>query len=566
MILKIFRSATSLLDFDLKKKIKSLQLIYLLVTLAEFLNVTLFYTFLNSLFQVENQNYLTNFFGKNFNIYIDSIYGSLILIIVFFISNFSTVYLNYKIFYLSEIISASLSSNFFKKILTTKFKIYSKFHPSEIIKKINVEIPLLSAGVFQPILMLFSKIVVLIIFITFILLNFDYRASLLIIFVFLIYLSIFFIFKKILFNYGKKISLYLGLMNKSLYESLNNFLLIKLLNKELFFIKKFKNYLNAQAKFKSYGYLIGQFPKSLIEFLVFATLIFLSFIIYNQDAEALYDLLPLIAIIAFIGYRVLPIGQQIYSSITLIKNSSYVLGKIKKNFKLFETEKFEPSIKQINKINTLQLKKINFYYDEPKNLIIENFSFNFKKGKMYLIKGSSGKGKTTLINLIMGFLEPKSGSIFVNKTKKINIKNMDIIRNKTFFSPQFSYLFNANLYQNISLDFSSNKIINNKLYINALKNANIFRDLKSYVKNFNKKIGHLGSTLSGGQIQRISIARVYYNKRDIIIFDEPTNNLDQKNKSILLKNIRNLKKNSIVIVLSHDDDVEKYSDHKILLN
>ena len=99
----------------------------------------------------------------------------------------------------------------------------------------------------------------------------------------------------------------------------------------------------------------------------------------------------------------------------------------------------------------------------------------------------------------------------------------------------------------------------------SLKSSNLYKELKSYINHKNKKLGHKGVDLSGGQIQRISLARVFYNNRNILIFDEPTNNLDSKNKKIILENILKLKKDRIIIILSHDSDILKYSNKVINL-
>jgi ATP-binding cassette, subfamily B, bacterial PglK len=570
MIFKTFRASLSFLSSDLKKKIIKLQFVYFFNSLAEFINVSLFYTFLSSVFQPNDKNFITIFFKEELNLSFNSFYGILFLVGFFFISNFCTVFLNYKIFYISEIISASLATNFFKKIISTKYETFSRYHPSEIIKKINIEIPILSTGIFQPLLIFFSKLIILIVFIVFILIAFDYRATLFLIFLFSFYISIFLFFKKIIFNYGKNISNFLSSINKILYESLNNFQIIKLLNKELFFVQLLKKKLINQAIVKSYGYLISQFPKSLIEFLIFSTMAFSFLWIGKQGSDALISFVPVLGTMAFIGYRVLPIGQQLYASLTTIKNSSYVLDSIQKNFQIFVPEKFNATGQKerhsSEKIFSLKLKNIFFrYYDSSVN-ILENFSCTFQKNNVYLIRSDSGKGKTTLINVIMGFLKPITGKIIINQEHIANNKNIIPYRQNIFFSPQFSFLFDATLYQNITLDFSSKNKANDALYFESLKKSKLYKDLKLYRLKPGKKIGHAGSALSGGQIQRVALARLFYNRRDVMIFDEPTNNLDNKNKNSILKEIKNLKKNRIVIILSHDTAVEKYCDQIINLN
>jgi ABC-type multidrug transport system fused ATPase/permease subunit len=569
MIKKIIFTSFSFLDNDLKKKIINLQFLYFFNSAAEFLNVSLFYAFLNSIFYTDQNSYLGSYFKNLFNLPLNSFYGILCIVIIFFLSNLSTVFLNYKIYYISENISSALSVKFYKKIFLTKFEIFNKYHPSEIIKKINNEIPILSTGIFQPLLIFFAKLFILIFFAVFIFVTLDYKTSLFFLILIIIYISIFVFFKKRLFNYGKKVSKVLSSINKILYETLNNFQIIKLLSKENFFSNFLEKNLQEQAKIKSYGYLIGQFPKSLIEFLIFSTLAFSFLLFDSHDNQSIIKFLPILGTVAFIGYRVLPIGQQLYSSFTMIKNSTFILDTIKNNFKSFAPEDTikvkKNSYDNLSKIFNINLKNIKFRYKEAKSNIFENFSYNFKLNNIYLINANSGKGKTTLVNIIMGFLKPSSGNIVLNDKYYLNNQNINLYRTKISFLPQFTFLFDANLYQNVTLDFLENRKYNNRAYAASLKSSNLHKELKSYINHKNRKLGHKGADLSGGQIQRISLARVFYNNRNILIFDEPTNNLDSKNKKIILENILSLKKDRIIIILSHDNDIMKYSNRVINL-
>jgi ABC-type multidrug transport system fused ATPase/permease subunit len=569
MIKKIIFTSFSFLDNDLKKKIINLQFLYFFNSAAEFLNVSLFYAFLNSIFYSDQNSYLGSYFKNLFNLSLNSFYGILCIVIIFFLSNLSTVFLNYKIYYISENISSALSVKFYKKIFLTKFEIFNKYHPSEIIKKINNEIPILSTGIFQPLLIFFAKLFILIFFAIFIFVTLDYKTSLFFLILIIIYISIFVFFKKRLFNYGKKVSEFLSSTNKTLYETLNNFQIIKLLSKENFFSNFLEKNLYEQAKIKSYGYLIGQFPKSLIEFLIFATFAFSFLLFDSHDNQSIIKFLPVLGTVAFIGYRVLPIAQQLYSSFTMIKNSTFILDTIKNNFKSFTPEDTikvkKNNYDNLSKILNINLKNIKFRYNEAKSNIFENFSYNFKLNNIYLINANSGKGKTTLVNIIMGFLKPSSGNIVLNDKYYLNNQNINLYRTKISFLPQFTFLFDANLYQNVTLDFLENKNNNTQAYVESLKSSNLYKELKSYINHKNKKLGHKGVDLSGGQIQRIALARVFYNNRNILIFDEPTNNLDSKNKKIILENILKLRKDRIIIILSHDSDILKYSNKVINL-
>jgi len=559
-MIKILFSLKYFLDKNLKNKLLILFILYLIFPVVEFFNLSFFLTFLVSLFDPEKTNWLTSIIlNYNNNLEHLNIVIFSFLIIFFFASNLLMVYVNYKNYYIGEEVAANLGSRLFSRVISGKFINYIKFHPSEIIKKINIEIPILSAGVFQSILQILSKSLIFLIFLIFIFFNFE-KNSIFYISIFVgIYVLIFFFFKKLLFNFGKKVSKLNSEINKNLYDSLNNFKILQLYKKEKFFFDQISSHLYSQAKYKSFGYLIGQFPKSFIEFLAFSSLAIFFLYVRNRSGDSFLSQIPQLGLIAFIGYRMLPITQQIYSSFTLIKNSLYILNTIKSDFILYKKVDFNKNvrIKNFKKINQIKLKNINFrYFDGPK--IINAFNYNFKKNNIYLFFSKSGKGKTTLMNILSGFLLPENnGKLFINNNQ-VDFKNLENLKNYTTYMPQFTHLFDRSLYENITLDLESNfKRENNKKYFSLIKKLGLNIELKRLIKNSNKKLGHKGSTLSGGQIQRIALARAFFGLKDVVILDEPTNNLDEKNKFKVLNLIKNNKREKIIIILSHDEDLKR---------
>jgi ABC-type multidrug transport system fused ATPase/permease subunit len=551
-----------------KKKIFKLQLLCLVNLLNEFINVSFIYSFLLSLFNNGSASKINQIFLEYFKITFNSYSGAILLISVFFISNFFIIYLNYKIYKYSELICNEVSANYYRTILNAQYEKFIILHPAEIIKKLNSEMPLISHGIFQPLLMFFSKLLILFALSIFLALTFSYKVIFIMLFIFLIYLIIFFSIQKITYYYGKKVSLLLSSINKVLYETFNNFQIISLHNLKSYFYNSYKTDLDSQSLVKSLGYLISQSPKTIIETLSFSIMIiiFVYFGLDNSNTVNLY--IPILATIAFVGYRILPVGQQLYLSIILIKNSFYVLSTINKDFEYLsiktQYKKEEIEKKNIIKdIKTLQLKNIFFKYKQDNKFIIKNFNYNFKKDNIYLISADSGKGKTTLINVIMGFLKQQKGTILVNKKNYSESYHENIKKFISYF-PQATFLFDANLYENTTLEFNS-QYKNLEKFKNSLKEANLLKELSGYLNNKNQLTGHKGSKLSGGQIQRISISRIFYNPKKIIILDEPTNNLDEFNKKIILRNIYKLKKDRILIILSHDKKIIPFVDKVIYL-
>ena len=214
--------------------------------------------------------------------------------------------------------------------------------------------------------------------------------------------------------------------------------------------------------------------------------------------------------------------------------------------------------------NSLKLNNLTKKYQKNKNIkILNNINFKFESGKVYSIVGPSGSGKSTLLNMLSFIDTPTSGSIEFNN-KKINIINKyenDYIRSKNI----------GIIYQDKNLlpDFTA---VENVLLPNLLisNNKNISTNLaKKIIKKFglSLRINHYPSELSGGENQRIAIARAIINEPNIILADEPTGSLDFENAKQIFEILFNLKsKNRIIIFATHNRYFANMADCKIMMN
>jgi len=172
------------------------------------------------------------------------------------------------------------------------------------------------------------------------------------------------------------------------------------------------------------------------------------------------------------------------------------------------------------------------------------------------IIGETGSGKTTLIDIIIGLNNPHNGKIFIDKKdiSKASIKHW--IKNIAYVS-QRVYLFNSSIRNNVTFEPDNQKIDDIK-FNNIIKTVNLlnFINQKSTKEYF--MVGEFGKNVSGGQRQKIGIARALYSNRPIIIFDESTNSLDQKNEKIVIKNLCNLKNKTIIFITHSQNVVQKF--------
>ena len=214
---------------------------------------------------------------------------------------------------------------------------------------------------------------------------------------------------------------------------------------------------------------------------------------------------------------------------------------------------------QFNKF--FSLNDISKSYNGKK--ILNKINIEIKKGQIIGISGDSGSGKTTLVSIIKQILKEDEGNIYVDDIK-INSKNVLSWQQKIGFVSQDTFILKGSILENIA--FGVQEIdYDYDLIKEVLKLAN----LEEFVakRNLNYLLDENGKNISGGQIQRIAIARSLYAQSEILIFDEFTSSIDKKNELKILETVKNLKEsNKTIIIISHDKDVFKICDNVLKLN
>ncbi len=199
----------------------------------------------------------------------------------------------------------------------------------------------------------------------------------------------------------------------------------------------------------------------------------------------------------------------------------------------------------------MRLQNIYFSYKKRKTLF-NNLNLNIKKGDIIGIKGSSGSGKTTLVNIILGIVNYHKGKIIINKKFKVEETNFDRL---TSYTPQDLFLINGSIEENIALGVEKNNIDKVKMNL-ALKKSGLSNFVNRLPKKRKTKVNSNILNISGGQAQRIAIARNFYYEKKINIFDEFTSALDEENENKILKYLKSSK--NTIIIISHKSSSLKY--------
>ena len=275
----------------------------------------------------------------------------------------------------------------------------------------------------------------------------------------------------------------------------------------------------------------------------------LAYLITGDDGVS--KALPLLGAVAIGSQRLLPLIQNGYNALIKLRGS---LAAIQDIVRFLSQEKLDYLVDINNKdklefVRNIELKEIEFSYTESGLKVFKGINLEISKGNKIGFIGKTGSGKSTLIDIIMGLLEPIQGSIFIDKTK-INKKNLKSWQNNIAHVPQHIYLSDESITNNIAFGLSKEDIDISKVK-EVAEQAKIAETIEKMPKKYDTKIGERGIRLSGGQRQRIGIARALYKGADLIVLDEATSALDNTTEKEIMDIFNNLGKDITVLIIAH---------------
>ena len=331
-----------------------------------------------------------------------------------------------------------------------------------------------------------------------------------------------------------------------------------------FFIQNFFRPSKIYAKNISYSQIIELLPRYFIEAIAFSAIIILILTLILRDIN-FTEIAPFLALYIFVGYRTLPSIQAIYSAFVTLRFSEQIINSLHNDLLSFKIKDFysknEYSINRIFLENSIILKNINFNYRNSKKTVLKNINITIPAFTRVGIIGSTGSGKSTIVNIILGLLNPSQGLLNVDGII-IDENNKNLWQKNLSFVPQQIYLSNSSIKSNIAFGVEAQNI-NYDAVLDAAKNSSIHDFIiKELPDQYDTIVGDRGVRLSGGQRQRIGIARALYNKSKVLILDEATNALDYITEASIINKISNLYDKITIILITHR--VETLRDFDII--
>tara|TARA_Y100001968_G_C19444330_1_gene764376 strand:+ start:381 stop:2117 length:1737 start_codon:yes stop_codon:yes gene_type:complete len=499
--------------------------------------------------------------------------GLAVFITILFSITFKAI-TSYFLFRYSRMRTSSISNRLLEKYLNQPYSWYLNKSSSGLFNNIINEVGNVVSGGLRPLLNLFSQgILVIAIIITLFIVDPFLAITLSLSFSFM-YMIITFTTKNLLKRIGKERIKNSQSMISYLNESLTAFKEIKLAGLENFYSKKFYNAYHKQSIYFSISETVALMPKFLLEAISIGGMLSLVLLVLSRNDGSLSKMLPVLSIYAFATYRLMPALQQIYQAKQSIRFAEPSINLIYKEFRQLSDKGSREQLLQLNldrdneqalKLNHgIKFESVYYSYPGSRKNSIEDLSLYIKAKSKVGFVGSTGSGKTTSIDLILGLLRPNKGLI---KIDGVNLSELNIRswQNSIGYVPQYKYLSNSSIAENIAFGIDKTDI-NMNLVERAARIANlhnyVIEDLPSGYKTI---IGERGIRLSGGQTQRIIIARALYYCPDILILDEATSALDNITEREVMEAINNLGGKITIILIAHRLSTVKQCDKIFLL-
>jgi ABC-type bacteriocin/lantibiotic exporter with double-glycine peptidase domain len=520
----------------------------ILSIIIEFFSIATFVPLMQQLFGHigSSPNNIITKFSEIIIIYFNNINLLLVFILCVIITkDLFTIFQNFYFLSVTKKIYLYICDRLFESKISEKYLNFKKKSSSFFLKDLR-ETSIVFRLYIECLINFFIEISVFIVILTLLLLvNLKLTIVIFLLFGVSIYLFTF-LSKNFVANLGIQQNTSAEKINNILLNSYHNFIDIKLYGKSNLFKKIYNEANSYLAEIQKKMYFFYALPKSILE--LFAALILIVCLLAFKDI-IINDNLGIFGIYLVSFYRLLPSVNKLLNLKMQLNSHAFSIDII-----------FNANKKNNNKINFIKVKSridfknVYFSYDK-KNIIIKDLNLTFKKGHITCLYGPSGCGKTTVVKLITGLINPNlGGKILIDNNK--NYKNSYL--NISYVSQSY-YIMKDTLARNIIFNDSDKLVDFKKLnkILEVLMLTEVFRKKKI---NLNTVLSENASTLSGGQRQRIAIARALYKNSDIIILDESTNSLDANAEKKLIKNLHLIKKNKIIIIISHKKEIRAFSD------
>jgi len=482
------------------------------------------------------------------------IWGSIFLIALFVVKNVFfalLVYIKNRVTYSEQI---RLGNRLFKAYMKAGYTFFLSRNSSELLRNVNSETGLIVSGVIVPFMQIMMDILVLLMIVA-LLLKVQPVISLL---SFAVLGTVSFLFVRITNaknkSYGKEVQHHRHKMNKIVMEGISGIKEVKVLGREINFMKQYNfSAVRSAAAFR-YKQLIGQLPKPFMETVAVTgmLMIALMFVLMGEEVSML---IPVLTLFGAATVKLLPIFKTVVSSYTDIRYNIYAIDPVYDDLKLLEKDAQKRNEKEKKAgrepypfASKIVFENVSFRYPQGTAEAIQDIHLEIPKGAVIGLVGPSGAGKTTIADIILGLLKPHRGKVMADRQdifEDVRRWQMNV-----GYIPQFIHLNDDTIRRNIAFGLMDEDIDDNKIN-QSLKAAQLDSLIREIPKGLDTIVGERGIRFSGGQRQRIGIARALYNNPQVLIMDEATSALDNITEKSVIESIEILRGDRTIIMIAH---------------
>ena len=476
------------------------------------------------------------------------LYGMLFLVLLYFIKALFLLFLSWRQAKFSAEFPAELSSRLFIGYLRQPYTLHLVRNSAELLRNIRGEIGEFTE-ITKSIIVLATEFTV-VMGIAFVLILQDPLGTLVVAIILgLPSFAVYRIMKKKLLNWGERRQLHEGEMNQHLLQGMGGVKEVKLYGKEENFLKEYDVHNYARAGIITRQYTMMNFPRLYLEVIAVIALAGTVVMMMIQN-KPLVNIVPTLGIFVAGAFRMIPSLNRIMGSIQFIRYSGPVIDLLYGEFKLISNAGvfLKSNVLKSSFNRQIELKNINFSYESADSKALDNVSIVINKGESVGFIGTTGSGKSTLIDVILGLLPIGLGTVMVDEENIQN--NLRGWQNQIGYVPQSIYLTDDTIRRNVAFGIPNGEI-DDVAVERAIKASQLNDFVKTLPKGLETFVGEHGVRLSGGQRQRIGLARALYNDPSLLVLDEATSALDSNTENDVMEAVLALKNSKTVIIVAH---------------
>nr|WP_299242838.1 ABC transporter ATP-binding protein [uncultured Halomonas sp.] len=467
-------------------------------------------------------------------------------------------------------VGAELSSRLFKHYMHQPWLFHAEGSSGQLINQISQESQRVTNFIISPLMQMNAKLVMVILMAVAILIYNPMVAIIGVSLFALSYLLIYRLVKKRLTNNGARISQQQTLRFRLMSDGFGGVKDTLLLGRQQVLVDRFEDASRAFARSHGVNQALNQMPRYAIEIIAFGAIIALVlYLLYSRQGN-LGDILPALSVYALAGFKLLPAFQRIYVGIANIKGNMAAFESIRDGLIAgsthYQKEGFDGrgSAQPIALNENIEFRGVRFTYPGKQDPALKDISLSIPANQVIGLVGSSGSGKSTAIDLLLGLIKPDAGCITIDGVP-LTDDNRRAWQNKLGFVSQSIFLSDSSIRENIAFGLPPEAIDEEKVR-RAASMAHLDEMLAELPAGLDTFVGERGVQLSGGQRQRIGIARALYEDTEVLVLDEATSALDGITEKLIMDAIHDFSGEKTIIMIAHRLATVKQCDQILLLN